>query len=121
MGYESMYFLNISKDRKWIRVCEKLSQPSKGNLTWVPTGKSTYGYDEKWSRGAWKVLPTQTDRMKEYTFYCDAFLNYKNGHFIRMGFPTSTREERESKLFFEREDNDNSDVIDGLTRLALHI
>ena len=114
LKYSEDYFLDISKDRNWVRTCKPIKQIQTGRLVWVPYEPELMPRYEKWMRGHWEVMEMRRAQGgRDFSFRCDAFVNYKSNLMIRMIFPNSTREQRESNLFAPKETSDMEDQIDG--------
>lgn len=117
------YFLFVSEDRTWIRTCKPQSKPETGRLVWKTQAElwphlspERVSANDDFARGRWVVEPLPaTEGGVEFTFHCDAYLNYKTDEFIRRVFPHSTREQRESLLFAPKSSGDDTDEINGKT------
>ena len=114
LKYSEDYFLDISRDRNWVRTCKPMNQIQTGRLVWVPYEPDLMPRYENWMRGRWEIIRmSKAQGGKDYSFRCDAFINYKSNRLIRMVYPNSTREQRESSLFAPKEGGHMEDQIDG--------
>lgn len=114
LKYSRDYKLHISKDRNWVRTCKKAPKIERGIRVWKEYSPDMMPRHEKWSRGRWVIEEAGEDQGgRVYSFYCDAYVNYRKNVLIRKVYPHSTREQRESELFAPKAAGSMEDRIDG--------